>query len=172
MLILRFKYSNAYTPQIYIDNNYLYIYEQGKYKEVTEMEDDINTVLSEMMSGKLKCENFDDIIDSYYINRYTKKERTPDNLFNDFIEEESVNKTLLKGLFNKYSYTKFIGKISNTFINPQRFSILVARSDISDEDFKKMVEKRKKITQYFLNKNITIEHTDKIDYLKNRTTTI
>ena len=101
-----------------------------------------------------------------------KIERTPDYLFNNFIKEKRVNKNLLKEKSNKISYTELIEKISNTFKNPQRFSILVARSGISDEDFKKMVEKRKQITQYFLNNNIQIEHTDKIDYLKNRTISI
>ena len=172
LLTLRFNYSNAYTPQILIENNYLYIYEQGRYKEVTEMEDDINTVLSEMINGELKCENFDDIVNSFSNNEEKKIERTPDYLFNNFIKEKRVNKNLLKEKSNKISYTELIEKISNTFKNPQRYSILVARSDISDEDFKKMLEKRKQITHYFLNNNITIEHTDKIDYLKDRTNII
>ena len=94
MLTLNFKYSNIYSPQI---DNYLYIYEQGKYKEVTEIEDDINTVLSEMISGKFKCENFDHIVYSYYIDTSTKKESTPGYLFNNFIKEKSINKDLLKG---------------------------------------------------------------------------
>ena len=45
MINLRFNYSNAYRPKFEIYNNNIYIYEQGKFKEIPQMEDDINEVL-------------------------------------------------------------------------------------------------------------------------------
>ena len=44
MIYLRFNYSNGYGVSIYRYEDSVIIYEQGRYREVTQMEDDINKV--------------------------------------------------------------------------------------------------------------------------------
>ena len=53
-------------------------------------------------------------------------------------------------------------------MNPQRFTILVVRPGISDDDFKKLIEKRKENYKYKLNESIVVEHSDDISYWVNR----
>ena len=84
---LRFELSHAYHPKIYVENNYLMIFEQGRYKEPTQMEDDINEVLLGMIEGKVKCDNYKDIVKSYKMKNVKIIEKNPASHFNKFIEE-------------------------------------------------------------------------------------
>ena len=59
-------------------------------------------------------------------------------------------------------------ELSPIFINPQRITILIGRNDLSNEDFQKLVKNREEAAEYILNKEISIEHTQKIDYLKDK----
>ena len=133
--ILRLNYSNSYTPKAYIQKGSFMIFEQGRYKSAGEMEDDINKVLFGMLNGTIQCENYEDIIESHKIKSEEKMEKTPDNLFIEFITG--------KALYN-ISFNELIKKISHIFTDPTRISVLISRSDLTDEEYKKLVENRKK----------------------------
>ena len=198
MIYLRFNYSHSYSPRIlmYINekNEFsLVLYEQGRYKEVTEMEEDINGLILGMLNGSIQCENYNNIVESYKIEEVRKFEKSYDNSLFQFFQErdeedqEEVEKKQEEQKEEENqeeeeeqkeeevnypnTFKDFMEKLSPVFTNPQRITVLVARSDLSDEDFKNMVESKKsKINEkYNLNSTITIEHTDDIYYMKNRT---
>ena len=169
MINLRFNYSNAYHPRIYFKKQLLIIYEQGKYKEIPQMEDDINEVLLGMLNGNVKCENYNDIVKSYKLKGEKKKKKTPEYLFNKFIEDKdgNINNNKLKETVFPDTFVEFMNDISSIFINPRRYTILIVRKGISDEDFEKMFQDRKKNDKYILNEEIKIQHTKEIDFLNN-----
>ena len=41
------------------------IYEQGRYKEPHEMEEEIDQLLLDIIDGKIVCENYNDIVTSF-----------------------------------------------------------------------------------------------------------
>ena len=157
---LRFNYTNAYTPLVDMLGNYFVIYEQGLYKEVDQMEDDINSVLSDVINGKIDIENFNEIYDSYTQEFERKEEKTLDNLFNKFISEDNKlrknSEDTLKD--DELNFAKLVKRISPNFINPKRTTFLIARNDLSDDDFDAMFQRRSQISKYSLNENITINH--------------
>ena len=172
MIYLRFNYSNSYSPRVLNFYDSIGIYEQGRYKEVTEMEEDINNVIEGVVNGSIQCENYKEIVDSYKITAEEKIEKSYDTLVSSFFygtyegerrKEEEIQ-------FPK-TFKDFIGFLSEIFKEkPKRIAVLMARSDMSDEDFSKMVENKKKNTneRYKLNPSIVIEHTDDICY-RNKT---
>ena len=172
MIYLRFNYSNSYSPRVLNFYDSIGIYEQGRYKEVTEMEEDINNVIEGVVNGSIQCENYKEIVDSYKITAEEKIEKSYDTLVSSFFygtyegerrKEEEIQ-------FPK-TFKDFIGFLSDIFKEkPKRIAVLMARSDMSDEDFSKMVENKKKNTneRYKLNSSIIIEHTDDICY-RNKT---
>ena len=142
------------------------IYEAGVTKEVDIMEDDINNFLLDIIEGKIKSSNYERIRESYLVNQEIKNEKTFDFLFDQFIadiltkkfpssqSEENKNKLDIPKTFEE-----LVEKISPVLIKPKRTTVLVARKNISDDDFNKMVEKKKKnIQKYPLNKDISIEN--------------
>ena len=104
--ILRLNFSNSYSPRVFIENGGFIIFEQGRYKSIGEMEDDINIVLFGMLNGTFQCENYEDIIESHKIKVEEKKEKTSDNLFNEFVTGKKV--------YN-ISYDELIKKVSHIF---------------------------------------------------------
>ena len=56
------------------------------------------------------------------------------------------------------TFEELVEKISPVLIKPKRTTVLVARKNISNDDFNKMVEKKKKNIKYSLNKDISIVH--------------
>ena len=85
---LRFNYTNTYTPQLEYSDNYFEIYEQGLFKDVDKMEDDINKVLLDVIEGKITIDNYKEILESHSFVESTKEEKTFDNLFNAFISDQ------------------------------------------------------------------------------------
>jgi len=168
MTSLRFNYTNAYSPSIMVLPDRINIYEQGRYKEISQMEDDINEVILGMINGNIQCENYGDIIKSYKLKSNNKKEKTYKTLFRDYINGKFDNKEKPDDVKYPENFTQLMEEIAPIFTEPQRYTILIGRKDISDEDFKKMVENRKNSANYIINKAIKIEHTEKIDYLKNK----
>ena len=169
LITLRFNYSNAYSPSFMIIPNYIYIFEQGRYKQVTQMEDDINEVLLKIINGNIQCENYHDIIESFKLKGSENKEKTYNTLFNDYIYGKyepyiiDFDETIYPD-----SFEELMQELSPIFINPQRITILIGRNDLSNEDFQKLVKNREEAAEYILNKEISIEHTQKIDYLKDK----
>ena len=94
---LRFNYTNTYTPNIHYNEMYFEIYEQGVFKDVDKMEDDINKVLLDVIEGKINLDNYKEIIESLSFIDATKEEKTFDNLFNVFIsdQDDASDKSLL-----------------------------------------------------------------------------
>ena len=169
-IYLRFEYSHAYHPKIYVENNFLMIFEQGRYREPIEYEDEINEVLLKMIKGDVKCHNYKDIVKSYKMKNIEIREKNPENLFNEFISRNSD-----EGSNNDYSninfpktFLKLMKKLSPIFIQPKRYTILVSRYDLPDNTFKEMMKKRKETAKYILNENIKIFYTDNIEILKPR----
>ena len=144
---MRFNYSNAYGLNGYYSSDYLYIQEHGRYKEVTEMEDDINKVIKGMLDGNIQCENYKDIIESYNIKMEMKEEKTYDRLVNSFFYGSYSQQSLIDNDIVVFpdTFSELMKEISPIFTNPQRYTVLLARSDMSDEDFEKMVTNRKEI---------------------------
>ena len=148
------------------------IFEQGRFKELTEMEDEINEILLGMIKGDIKCDNYRDIVKSYKMKYREIYEKNPTNLFNQFIsgnnnneKENSIKYTKKK--FPK-NFLKFMKKLSPIFTQPKRYTILVSRYDLSDDKFNEMMKKRKETAKYILNENIKIIYTDNIEFLKPR----
>ena len=164
--LLRYKYSNAYSPSIFIDKEYINIIERGKYKSIDGMEDDINEVLYQMINGDIDCPNYSDIVQSYYLKGDGKVEKTPDNLFELFKYDIDL-KTKLKDdtyLEIPKTWKKLIEMVSPIFKEPKRFSFLVVRPGIIEKDFQALINNRRENLIYKLNESISIEHTDQIDY--------
>ena len=162
----RFNNSNTYHPEIKFENNILYIYEQGDYKGVTEMEDDVNNVLLGMLDGSVQCENYADIVKSFKLKGNDKIEKTPTSLFEDFINKKNnENKINLKETILPNTFNEFMEKVSPIFREPKRYTVLVVRKDISDEYYNIMYESRStNNTEYALNSSITITYTQDFDY--------
>ena len=174
MIYLRFNYSNSYGIYILNFQDRIRIYEQGRYKDPTQMNDDINRVIQGMINGNITCENYRDIVDSFIEMKKMNisREKTYDSLVvdffydNEFIEEEENEEEEVK---YPDKFTDFMKLLSPIFTEPKRFSILIARSDISDGDFKELVENRKNNEKkYILNESIIIEHTEDIYYMKTK----
>ena len=170
-IYLRFNYSNSYSPAIFSGQN-IEIYESGRYKEVTQMEEDINEVLLGMLNGSFQCENYKDIVESYKIKSKKKKEKTFENLVNSFFyeyEEEVFQSKLEEEEIFPDNFNDLMRILSPIFTYPQRYAVLMGRSDLSDEDFEKMVQNKMEKTEYLLNASIIVNHTKDINYMKNIT---
>ena len=168
---LRFSYTNAYSPNVDGSEEFI-IYEQGLYKDVDQMEDDINRVLKDVLDGKIDVESYKEIVESYLMSIDTKNDKSIEKLFSSF----TLNKTTLINTNTntdtdtvtinetpKYpeTFKELVANISQVFTNPNRITILIAKKDLSDEAFDEMFQRRK-ITEYPLNKSITIIHTTDI----------
>ena len=55
---LRFNYTNTYTPSLMYIEPYFIIIEQGVFKDVDKMEDDINKVLLDFIEGTITINNY------------------------------------------------------------------------------------------------------------------
>ena len=121
-----------------------------------------------MINGELECPNYLNIIKSFTIGGNYKNEKTPDNLFNSFISNNNLNNLKASYLNVPSTFKELVKMVSPIFINPKRFTFLVARPGISDEDFKKPIQNRRENAKYILNDSIKIEHTDDIKYWVNR----
>lgn len=144
-----------------------YIFEQGTYKEVGDMEDDINKVLYQLIKGELDCPNYSQIVESF-IPRNDLIEKNQDNLFKYFINENKLNIVKEDYLDIPNSFKELVEMVSPIFLNPQRFTFLVVRPEISDDDFSKLIKNRQENAKYILNEDIKIEHTKDITYWVNR----
>ena len=187
MIYLRFNYSHSYSPQLFVyvngkDEYSLIIYEQGRYKEVTEMEADINDLIKGILNGTIQCENYNTIVESHQIKEEEYIEKSYDNSYYNFFyddyedeeeeeeEEEQIEEEEDQKEINyPDTFEKLIDELKPIFNNPQKITILMARSDMSDKDFEEMVNKKKNTNEkYNLNTSIIIEHTDDIYYMKKR----
>ena len=167
---LRFNLSNSYTPSVEFADGVLLISEQGRYKNVIEMENDINTVLYNIINGKLTVNNYDEIIESLNLKTDTNNEKTPEYLFDNFIKNKTQTQISAAegGIEYPKNFSKFIELVSPIFTNPRRFSALIFSKDISDEDIEKIMKGKINNTNYILNEEIEEIYTNDIEYIKNQ----
>ena len=168
---LRLKYMHSYHPSIFVENNFFMIYEQGRYKEPHEMEEEIDQLLLDIIDGKIVCENYNDIVTSFKTKQDLIIEKNPENLFNEFItgtftNDENVN-AYLESEF-PIDFKDLIKEISTVFTEPKRYTLLVYRNDIPDKYYEKIIRQKKKNNVYILNKSVGIFNTDNISILKPR----
>ena len=136
------------------------------------MEDDINQVFYMLVNGELKCPNYDNIVKSFSLKNNGKVDRDDNYLFDKFKKMASLNEN--KKELNQdnievpKTFEELVEIVSPIFIKPKRFTFLVVRPGISDEDFKKLISKRKENYKYKPNEDIVVEHTDDIAYWVNR----
>ena len=170
MNYLRFNYTNTYTPFISAKGGFI-IYEQGLYKDVDQMEDDINRVLKDILDGKIDVQSYKEIVESLKWSTEIKNDKSIENLFLSFIFDKTISIYIntTTDVTNQIEIPKYpetfkelVEIISPVFTNPNRITILIAKKDLSDEAFEEMFQRRSKITEYPLNKNITIIHTTNI----------
>ena len=166
---LRLEKSHSYHPNLFVENNFFMLYEQGRYKEPNKMEEEIDELLLDIINGKIVCENYNDIVTSFKTKQDEKIEKNIDNLFNEFItgtftNDENVNSYLESDFPD--TFKEFMKQISSVFTEPKRYTILVYRSDIPDKYFQKIIKKKKKKNVYILNKNVKILNTDNIAILR------
>ena len=156
---LRFNYTNAYTPAIFFNKDYFMIIETGLYKEVDQMEEDINRVLLDVFEGEINVSNYKEIVESYATKEKEKKEKTLDNLFEEFINAEAENTTNSDNFTAPQTFKELVDIVAPIFKQPKRTTILIARNTLSNDEFDAMYERRSKIKEYSLNKDIIITHT-------------
>ena len=147
------------------------IYEQGRYKEPDIMEKEIEELLLDIINGKIVCDNYNDIVTSFKTKQDEKIEKDLDNLFNEFItgkftNDENVNPYLQSEF--PYNFKDLMEQISYVFTEPKRYAILVYRSDISNYNYNRNIQKKKKNNVYLLNKKMRIFNTEKIDILRQK----
>ena len=65
------------------------------------------------------------------------------------------------------TFEELIKEVAPIFTNPKRFTFLVVRPEVSDDDYKKLIEKRKESYKYKLNETLNIVHTEDISYWVN-----
>ena len=169
---LRLKLLHSYHPNIFVENNFFMLYEQGRYKEPNQMEEEIDQLLLDIINGNITCENYNDIVTSFKTKQDEVIEKNQNNLFNEFItgtftNDENVNK-YLEGDFPD-NFTDLMKEISSVFTEPKRYTILVYRSDIPDKYYNNIIRKKKKYNVYILNKNVSIYNTDNISILRPKT---
>ena len=168
---LRFEKMHSYHPNIFVENNFFMLYEQGRYKEPNQMEEEIDELLLDIINGKITCENYNDIVTSFKIKQEEKIEKNIDNLFNEFItgtftNDENVN-SYLESEFPD-TFQELMNEISSVFTEPKRYTILIYRSDIPHKYYEKIIRRKKRRNVYILNKNVSIFNTDNIAILKPR----
>ena len=170
---LKFELSHSFYVKVYVTSKFLIIYEQGRYKEPTEMEDEINQELGEAIIGFINCENYENIVQSYQLKNKEIFEKTPENLFNQFIYgNNNINNINISN--NKYSkiqfpktFYKFMQTISPIFTEPKRIAVLISRYDFPDYKYYQMMKQRiEKQNYYMINDNIDVTYTNNIKYLK------
>ena len=168
---LRLEKTHSYHPNIFVEQNFFMIYEQGRYKEPHIMEEEIDELLLDIINGKIVCDNYNDIVTSFKTKQDEKIEKNLDNLFNEFItgtftNDENVN-SYLQSEF-PHNFKDLMEQISYIFTEPKRYTILVYRSDIPDNYYQKIIKRKRKNNVYLLNKNMKIFNTEKIDILRPR----
>ena len=106
------------------------------------------------------------------IENNATREKTYESLVSDFFyegqDEFLYDDEVEEEVYYPDNFNDFMKILSPVFTEPKRYSILIARSDISDADYQKMVENRKNYKNYILNSSIVVEHTEDICYLKNK----
>ena len=176
---LKDKYMDAYGPFIgiitqnqYLKSNHVLIVLQGRMTEPDDIDEHVQIVLKNILEGKIKCPEFESIKKSLLFKEPQSTEKTPNNLFNKFINTNSqknineVNDILEDN--DEYipsSFEDVINEVKDIFINPKRITAYGYRSDIDEDEMNQRIENKKNNTHYYLNEDITPEFTNNISYL-------
>lgn len=174
---LKDKYMDSYGPFIglqpsfrYINSNFILISIQGRMTEPEVIDDHIQVILKEIFEGKIKCPQFESIKKSILFKDSQNFEKTPNNLFDDFINKNFEsnmikNNNLKNDEFIPNTFEEVVEEVKDIFINPKRVGVYGYRRDIKEEDMNKRMNEKKLNNKYFLNNNLSIEYTNNISYL-------
>ena len=174
---LKDKYMDAYGPYIGLvqlfQKSVLLIILQGRMTDPEIIDEHIQIILKQIIEGKIKCPEFDSIKKSLLFKENQNIEKTPNNLFNKFINNNlysysNVNNISEENQNIPKTFEEVVNEVKDVFIYPKRFGIYEYRYDIDEEEINKKIEKKKENNIYYLNNNITVDYTNNISYLKNR----
>jgi hypothetical protein len=146
-----------------IQNKYLYIYLVGAMKTPIQIQDDIQSVLSDILTN-WKSDNFEEIKKIYKNRIELAKEKSTFNIrVNKFISEiKDINENK-NNYINEESpkdYDEVINGVKNIFINPIRIGIFEYTNDIDSNIINQEIENRGE-EKYFLNPNISVIYSKK-----------
>lgn len=160
-----YAYSNLVVTAS--QERYFYIYLEGPMKTPIEIQDEIHSVLNEILNN-WNCENFEEIKNSYlnYI-KLSYNENTFSKRVNEFISDvknKNFNFTDFQNLLPN-NCNEMINGVRNIFENPIRIGIFEYAHYFNSTYINQEIENRKD-ELYFLNKNITVKYTKDINYFK------
>ena len=146
-----------------IQNKYLYIYLVGAMKTPIQIQDDIQSVLSDILTN-WKSDNFEEIKKIYKNRIELAKEKSTFNIrVNKFISEIKEINENKNNYINEESpkdYDEVINGVKNIFINPIRIGIFEYTNDIDSNIINQEIENRGE-EKYFLNPNISVIYSKK-----------
>ena len=177
---LKDKYMDSYGPYIgtvnannYLKSNHVLMVIQGRMTEPDDIDEHVQKLLKEILEGNKKCPEFESIKKSILFKEPESSEKTPNNLFNKFINSKlhntnDMNNNNLKDINDDLvpsSFEDVINEVKDIFINPKRFAVYGYRSDIDEEEMNKRIEDKKANPHYYLNDELTPIFTNNISYL-------
>ena len=173
---LKDKYMDAYGPFIglvQLFQSTILITLQGRMADPEVIDEHIQIILKEIIEGKIKCPEFDSIKKSILFKENQNIEKTPNNLFDKFINSNlyndlNINKNLEENENIPETFEDVVNEVKDVFIYPKRLAIYEYRYDIDEEEINKKIEKKKENNLYYLNNNITVDYTNDITFLKDK----
>ena len=174
---LKDKYMDGYGPFIGLvtlfQKSTIFIALQGRMADPEIIDEHIQIILKEIIEGKIKCPEFDSIKKSILFKESQNIEKTPNNLFDKFINSNlynysNINKNLEENQNIPETFEDVVKEVKDIFIYPKRFAIYEYRYDIDEEEINKKIEKKKEKNIYYLNNNVTVDYTNNITYLKDK----
>ena len=147
-----------------IKNKYLYIFVEGAMKTPIQIQYDIQSVISDILTN-WKPDNFEEVKRIYKdrLELFNAK-NTFEKRVNKFISELKNKGNDLMDEYPK-DFNEVIKGIKNIFLYPIRIGIFEYANYI-DSDFIKQEIKSRENEKYFLNQNISVIYTQDINYFK------
>ena len=147
------------------NNHYLAFYARGPMRTPLDMQDDIQSVIYDILYNwdneefnDIKKDYFDMIADYQDINTYNKRVQK-------FISDNNNENEIKLNQNIPKDYKEAVEHTRNLFINPVRIGIMQYANYIDEEYINQEIEKRKN-EKYFLNENINVVYTRDINYFK------
>ena len=144
---------------------YLFFYVQGAMKTPIQIQDDLNIVLNEIFTT-WEPENFDSIFNNY-MNYYkiTRAENTFSKRVKTFIDDNNIRENDFSNFNAQTNFRQIADIMKKEFENPIRIGIFEYSNYIDKNFIDKEIEERKD-ELYFFNKNIRVNYTYDINYLR------
>ena len=174
---LKDKYMDTYGPFIglaqFFQKSTILITLQGRMTDPEIMDEHIQIVLKEIIEGNIKCPEFDSIKKSILFKENQSIEKTPNNLFDKFInsnlnKDSNIYGNLDENVNIPETFEEVVNEVKDIFIYPKRFGIYEYRYDIDEKEINKKIERKKENNIYYLNSKITVDYTNNITFLKDK----